>query len=54
MGSGFLPPNAYITLDCEYILIFRKGRLREFSPRDPIRYASRYSKEERDSWFTQI
>lgn len=54
LGSGFLPPNAYITLDCEYILIFRKGRPREFSPRDPLRYASRYSKEERDSWFTQI
>ena len=54
LGSGFLPPNAYITLDCEYILIFRKGRPREFSPRDPLRYASRYSKEERDTWFTQI
>ena len=27
LGSGFLPPNAYVTLDCEFILIFRKYRL---------------------------
>ncbi|MEM2004435.1 MAG: DNA methyltransferase, partial [Nitrososphaerota archaeon] len=54
LGSGFLPPNAYVTLDCEYILIFRKGKLREFEPNDPLRYASKYTKEERDSWFTQI
>ena len=25
MGSGMLPPNAYVTLEHEYILIFRKG-----------------------------
>lgn len=54
LGSGFLPPNAYVTIDCEYILIFRKGKPREFGPNDPLRYASKYSKEERDSWFTQI
>jgi len=54
LGSGFLPPNAYVTLDCEYILIFRKGKPREFEPNDPLRYASQYTKEERDSWFTQI
>src|SRR6266508_5118275 len=24
LGSGFLPPNAYVTQDCEFILIFRK------------------------------
>jgi site-specific DNA-methyltransferase (cytosine-N4-specific) len=54
LGSGFLPPNAYVTLDCEYILIFRKGKPREFEPNDPFRYASQYTKEERDSWFTQI
>jgi len=28
LGSGFLPPNAYVTVDCEFILIFRKGKLR--------------------------
>jgi site-specific DNA-methyltransferase (cytosine-N4-specific) len=35
LGSGFLPPNAYVTLDCEYILLFRKGNLRRFVPKDP-------------------
>lgn len=54
LGSGFLPPNAYVTLDCEFILVFRKGELRKFKPHDELRYASIYSKEERDSWFTQI
>lgn len=54
LGSGMLPPNAYVTLDCEYILIFRKGNLRKFKPKDEIRYASAYTKEERDVWFSQI
>jgi len=54
LGSGMLPPNAYVTLDCEFILIFRKGEPRRFKPNDPLRYASRYTKEERDKWFTQI
>lgn len=54
LGSGFLPTNAYVTLDCEYILIFRKGNIRKFKPKDPYRYASYYTKEERDLWFSQI
>jgi DNA modification methylase len=54
LGSGFLPTNAYVTLDCEYILIFRKGNLRKFKVKDPYRYASYYSKEKRDLWFSQI
>jgi site-specific DNA-methyltransferase (cytosine-N4-specific) len=54
LGSGFLPPNAYVTLDCEFILIFRKGRLRAFAPHDPRRAASRYTKPERDRWFSQV
>lgn len=54
LGSGMLPPNAYVTSDCEYILIFRKGNLRKFKPKDEIRYASAYIKEERDVWFSQI
>jgi len=54
LGSGFLPPNAYVTLDCEYILIFRKGNLRKFKSKDEIRYKSMYTKEERDIWFSQI
>jgi site-specific DNA-methyltransferase (cytosine-N4-specific) len=54
LGSGMLPPNAYVTIDCEFILILRKGNLRHFSSKDPARYASRYTKIERDRWFTQI
>jgi len=54
LGSGFLPTNAYVTLDCEYILIFRKGGLRKFDPKDPCRYTSYYTKQERDHWFSQI
>jgi site-specific DNA-methyltransferase (cytosine-N4-specific) len=54
LGSGFLPPNAYVTLDCEFILIFRKGKLRRFPPKDPDRYASQLTKQQRDEWFTQI
>jgi DNA modification methylase len=54
LGSGFLPPNAYVTLDCEFILIFRKGKLRRFPPNDQRRYESAFSKKQRDEWFTQI
>jgi len=54
LGSGFLPPNAYVTLDCEFILIFRKGGPRKFERHDQRRYASKFTKEERDAWFTQI
>jgi site-specific DNA-methyltransferase (cytosine-N4-specific) len=54
LGSGFLPPNAYVTLDCEFILLFRKGKLRRFPPNDPNRYESAYTKQQRDKWFTQI
>jgi site-specific DNA-methyltransferase (cytosine-N4-specific) len=54
LGSGFLPTNAYVTLDCEYILIFRKGNVRKFKKKDPYRYMSYFSKEERDVWFSQV
>ncbi len=54
LGSGFLPPNAYVTLDCEFILIFRKGKLRQFPRHDPRRYSSAFTKKQRDEWFTQI
>ena len=54
LGSGFLPPNAYVTLDCEFILLFRKGKLRKFSPNNPTRYESAFTKQQRDEWFTQI
>jgi modification methylase len=54
LGSGFLPPNAYVTIDCEFLLIFRKGNLRKFPPKDPLRYSSAFTKPQRDEWFSQI
>ncbi len=54
LGSGFLPPNAYVTLDCEFILLFRKGALRRLPRNDPVRAASRFSRPERDRWFSQV
>jgi modification methylase len=54
LGSGFLPPNAYVTLDCEFILLFRKGNLRKFEPHHAGRYESRFTKTQRDEWFSQI
>jgi DNA modification methylase len=54
LGSGFLPPNAYVTLDCEFILLFRKGNLRKFPPHHAERYESRFTKAQRDEWFSQI
>ena len=54
LGSGFLPPNAYVTLDCEFILLFRKGKLRKFEPHHKNRYDSAFTKKQRDEWFSQI
>jgi len=54
LGSGFLPTNGYVTLDCEHVLIHRKAGARRFPPHDPLRYASSFSKEDRDRWFTQV
>ena len=54
LGSGFLPPNAYVTLDCEFVLLLRKGDLRRFPRRDPRREASRFTRAERDRWFSQV
>ncbi len=54
LGSGFDPPNAYVTLDCEFILLFRKGPPRRFPATDARRAQSRYTKTERDHWFSQV
>jgi modification methylase len=55
MGSGMLPPNAYVTLEHEHIRIFRKGGTRAFSPEDrPARHRSAYFWEERNAWFSDI
>jgi DNA modification methylase len=54
LGSGMIPPNAYIAQDCEYIGIYRKGSIRKFPPHDLCRYASEFTKEQRDLWFQQV
>ena len=56
MGSGMYAPGAYVTLDHEYILIFRKGGKRLFkSQNDKInRRESSYFWEERNVWFSDV
>lgn len=52
MGSGMKPPNAYVTNETEYILIFRKQT--KVDPEKPIlRRASMYTQEQRNVWFSQ-
>ena len=54
MGSGMLPGGAYVTLEHEYILIFRKGHKREFWSGEQVqnRRISSYFWEERNLWFS--
>ncbi len=55
LGSGMLPPNAYITLEHEYILIFRKGKnKRTMPPLSENRYNSAFFWEERNKWFSDV
>ncbi|WP_267164215.1 DNA-methyltransferase [Halovenus salina] len=54
MGSGMVPPNAYVTLEHEYILVFRNGARRSFEPRADRRYEAAYFWEERNRWFTDV
>ena len=56
MGSGMLPAGAYITLEHEYILIFRKGPKRTFKTKKGIslRQKSAFFWEERNKWFSDI
>ncbi|MFX0095628.1 MAG: DNA-methyltransferase, partial [Candidatus Hodarchaeota archaeon] len=56
MGSGMLPPGAYVTLEHEFILILRKGRKREFKTAEEKlnRQQSSYFWEERNIWFSDI
>jgi DNA modification methylase len=55
MGSGMLPPNAYVTLEHEYVLVFRNGRdSRDFEPRADRRYEAAYFWEERNQWFSDV
>ena len=55
MGSGMLPPNAYVTLEHEYVLVFRNGtEPRRFEPGSDRRYESAYFWEERNRWFSDL
>ncbi|WP_137288286.1 DNA-methyltransferase [Natronorubrum halophilum] len=55
MGSGMIPPNAYVTLEHEYVLVFRKGgESRSFEPGADRRYEAAYFWEERNRWFTDL
>ncbi|WP_254523743.1 DNA-methyltransferase [Natrinema caseinilyticum] len=55
MGSGMIPPNAYVTLEHEYVLVFRNGETsREFEPRADRRYEAAYFWEERNRWFSDV
>jgi len=54
MGSGTLPPNAYVTLEHEHVLVFRNGDRREFEARADRRYEASYFFEERNRWFSDL
>jgi DNA modification methylase len=52
MGSGMRPPNAYVTLEHEHLLVFRNGGLRQPDPE--ARDAAAYFWEERNAWFSDL
>lgn len=55
MGSGMLPSGAYVTLEHEYILIFRKKGKRKFSEiMKKQRRESAFFWEERNIWFSDV
>ncbi len=56
MGSGMLPAGAYVTLEHEYILIFRKGNKRAFASAEAKqnRMRSSFFWEERNAWFSDL
>jgi modification methylase len=56
MGSGMLPAGAYVTLEHEYILIFRKEAKRQFrsDAEKSMRMKSAFFWEERNRWFSDV
>ena len=56
MGSGMLPAGAYVTLEHEWILIFRKGSKRIFKTKSEKlkRKESSFFWEERNNWFSDV
>ena len=56
MGSGMMPPGAYVTLEHEVILVCRKGpkRLFDSAAEKANRRQSAFFWEERNIWFSDI
>ena len=56
MGSGMLPNGAYVTLEHEWILVFRKGDKRDYKSNSAknIRRNSAFFWEERNQWFSDL
>jgi modification methylase len=56
MGSGMLPPGAYVTYEHEHVLLFRKGSPRVFRTDEERQRRSRsaYFWEERNVWFSDL
>ncbi len=56
MGSGMLPPGAYVTLEHEHVLILRKGPKRAFATaaEKRLRAESAFFWEERNQWFSDV
>lgn len=56
MGAGMLPSGAYVTLEHEWILIFRKEAKREFKSNSEKlkRRESAFFWEERNIWFSDL
>jgi len=56
MGSGMLPCGAYVTLEHEWILIFRKGEKRVYKSEGEknLRRCSAFFWEERNKWFSDL
>lgn len=56
MGSGMLPSGAYVTLEHEWILLFRKAGKRQFKSMSEkiARKESSFFWEERNIWFSDL
>ena len=56
MGSGMMPPGAYVTLEHEYVLLLRKGNKKEFRTKEDKqqRRESSFFWEERNMWFSDV
>ena len=56
MGSGMLPCGAYVTIEHDYILVFRKGEKRTYKAQTEktMRKKSSFFWEERNVWFSDL